>query len=110
MTQPCIYLIGSKETSLYKIGVTSQKKVNTRLINIQVGCPYKVELIEVFKSFDSYTIEKILHRTLSANKRDGNGVKLHGEWFYLGLEEVYKFREKCQLAESNLAFAKDLGI
>lgn len=105
-----IYLIGSIETSLYKIGVTSKKELKNRLSNIQVGCPYKVEVIDIFPSEYSYKVEKILHRTMSTNKTDGNGVPLHGEWFYLGLEEVYKFQERCKLNEDNYILFKDSGF
>ena len=106
----CIYLIGSIETSLYKIGVTTKKDLQTRLKNIQVGCPYKIDIIDTYPSWFSYKVEGILHRTMQSNKTDGNGVKLHGEWFYLGLEEVAKFRERCELNEQNYLMTKDLGI
>ena len=104
----CIYLIGSHETSLYKIGVTEEVEIKTRLRNIQVGCPYKIEVIDCFPTIYAYKVEKIVHRSLSCEKTDGNGVPLHGEWFYLGLENVYKFQEKCTLSESNYKIIQDL--
>jgi len=104
----CIYLIGSKETSLYKIGVTDNKGIQIRLLNIQVGCPYKIEIIDSFSTPYAYEVEGIIHRSLSSNKEDANGVPLRGEWFYLGLEEVYGFQEKCLFNESNYKIVKDL--
>ena len=106
----CIYLIGSKETSLYKIGVTRQHDIKKRLENIQVGCPYKVEVIEVFESENPYKVEKIIHRSLKGCKEDANGIKLRGEWFYLGLEFVYKFKDKCILHERNYLLTKSFEI
>ncbi len=97
----CIYLIGSKDSSLYKIGVTKQANIKKRLENIQVGCPYNIEVLDVFESKYPYKVEKIIHRSLSFCKEDANGVKLRGEWFYLGLETVYKFKEICMLHEQN---------
>lgn len=104
----CIYLIGSHETSLYKIGVTKKEEILTRLRNIQVGCPYKVEVIDTFPSYYAYKVEKMLHRSLRCEKKDGNGVPLHGEWFYLGLVDVYKFQEKCLLNETNYKIIQNL--
>lgn len=104
----CIYLIGTHEKSLYKIGVTEEKEIKTRLRNIQVGCPYKIEIIDSFPTPYAYKVEKILHRSLVCEKTDGDGVSLHGEWFYLGLVDVYKFQEKCLLSETNYKIIENL--
>ena len=65
-----IYVMGNTEAKICKIGVSIDPY--KRLIGVQTGCPYIIEIIKIFKG--SYTIEKALHKKYA-------GYKLNGEWF-----------------------------
>lgn len=90
---PSIYLLKiiSDDKTLYKIGYTTGSVYN-RIKNIQTGCPYKIEVADVYISPYSKIIEKTLHNLFSYKNT-------HGEWFDLGSIDEFNFRKLCQQYE-----------
>lgn len=58
----------------YKIGVA--KDVETRVDALQPGCPFKIEVHHVWRSYDPFKVERRMHFRLREYRR-------HGEWFAL---------------------------
>jgi len=99
------YLIGNKNKSLFKIGHT--KDLNARLIGIQVGCPYKVEIIYAYPSMYATKIEGVMHRHFASSKEDQDGEGLVGEWFCLGPLEIESFMGECKKIDDNIKILKE---
>jgi hypothetical protein len=78
--------------TFYKIGIASD--VKQRICQLQIGNPYKIELVECFEIDAQYVakIEKDLHRVL----RNKN---VSGEWFRLGDEVLEVIKDYCRAAQ-----------
>jgi predicted GIY-YIG superfamily endonuclease len=87
-----IYLIRSKETGDYKIGIS--KHPQKRLKQLQTGNSSELELITSYDSEYASRIETTLHNIYSHLKKEG-------EWFELSLTEAMDFRSKCIDTEQN---------
>jgi hypothetical protein len=72
-----VYLIGSADSSLVKIGWTDSPK--RRLRDLQTGSPVLLQLLAVFEG--GAIVEAELHRRFADKRR-------HGEWFDLGPDPV----------------------
>ncbi|MEV7282654.1 GIY-YIG nuclease family protein [Streptomyces sp. NPDC093111] len=72
-----VYLIGSTDSSLVKIGWTDNP--NRRLRDLQTGSPVVLQLLAVFEG--GPIVEAELHRRFADKRR-------HGEWFDLGPDPV----------------------
>ncbi|MFB8166021.1 GIY-YIG nuclease family protein [Streptomyces rubiginosohelvolus] len=72
-----VYLIGSTDSSLVKIGWTDNPK--RRLRDLQTGSPVLLQLLAVFEG--GPIVEAELHRQFADQRR-------HGEWFDLGPDPV----------------------
>ncbi len=72
-----VYLIGSPDSSLVKIGWTDNPK--RRLRDLQTGSPVLLQLLAVFEG--GPIVEADLHRRFADKRR-------HGEWFDLGPDPV----------------------
>ena len=86
-----IYLIRAQEIYLYKVGIT--KDIKQRLKQLQTGCPYQLEVIDMYepKEFVS-KIEKMLHRRFSCYQTK-DFSKIQGEWFDLPNDTVLNFKK-----------------
>ncbi|MFG2629960.1 GIY-YIG nuclease family protein [Streptomyces sp. NPDC048473] len=72
-----VYLIGSPESPLVKIGWSDNPE--RRLRDLQTGSPVPLQLLALFEG--GAVIEAALHRQLADKRR-------HGEWFDLGADPV----------------------
>lgn len=90
MRKAYIYIVNCH--AYYKIGIAT--RVKTRLSELQVGNPYKIELIEQFEIDQTYIIsfERRLHTIL-------DGWKIRGEWFELSDAELDAIKDYCRTAE-----------
>lgn len=70
---PAIYIIKCKE--FYKIGVTTGS-IEGRVSTLQVGNPFKLELVFAIKTEKADYLEKVIHNHFSPKR-------LRGEWFEL---------------------------
>lgn len=79
-----VYFIYSKR--LYDIGyhyikIGKTKNLEQRLMSLQCGCPFKLEIYKTIKSSEYDSIESNLHKKYS----DKNVLN---EWFELNLDEI----------------------
>ena len=74
-----VYIIKCQDC--YKIGKATN--AGSRLKELQVGNPYKLELIKVFKVDDGLRFEGVLHNLFYAKN-------IRGEWFKLTQEDLAK--------------------
>ena len=90
MKKSYIYIIKCHE--YYKIGIAT--RVNKRLSELQVGNPYKIELVERFEIDPHYILsfERRLHAILG-------GWNVRGEWFELNPAELDAIKDYCKTAE-----------
>lgn len=72
MSGGLIYFVRVKPDGPIKIGVTGDTTPETRIVGIQVGCPWEIELIGSVPG--EWSDEQRLHQRLSA-------YRLRGEWF-----------------------------
>lgn len=94
-----IYLIQLEGTDIYKIGFS--KTPNKRVKNLQTGNPYKLIVVDSYKSKRATKIEAVLHIRFLSNKIDENEYKLMGEFFKLDFETKNKFKEICKSIDDN---------
>ena len=87
---PKVYLlkIVNEDKTLYKIGFT-KGSVYKRIRELQTGCPYEIRVVDTYSSEYGTIIESTLHHIFSHRKT-------YGEWFELGCDEEFKFRELCE--------------
>jgi hypothetical protein len=72
-----IYAVWAKGTDLFKLGYTAEVTPNGRMNDIQVGCPYELELL-VF-AIGTKDDERQFHAMLKSAK-----CHVRGEWFKWG--------------------------
>jgi len=94
-----IYLINADEDR-YKIGISSEKGLQTRIKNLQTGSSCELHLIFTYKTKYASLIEKTLHRQYQTKK-------IIGEWFQLSNQEVFTFVETCSNIENNIKILAD---
>lgn len=111
MKEQDLYLIRLGQTNLYKIGVSKNSK--KRIKQLQTGCPYPLTISSVYKTFQPYKIESILHSGMSAKKHSPTFNEdfdmLKGEWFTLTIEDVLGFIDNCIVIEKNIKLLKEAG-
>jgi hypothetical protein len=97
-----VYLVNIEGTSVYKIGFTKQSP-ERRLKNLQTGNPYKMVLVDSYKSNIAPNIESVMHSYFKHKKNNPEeGLKLLGEWFMLDKSDIEAFKDTCQMIEGNL--------
>ena len=94
-----IYLINADEDR-YKIGISSEKGLRTRIKNLQTGASCELQLIFTYKTKYASLIEKTLHRQFQTKK-------IIGEWFQLTNQEVLTFVETCSNIENNIKILEE---
>ena len=89
-----IYLIKTvnDDKTFYKIGFT-KGSVKKRVSELQTGCPFKIEIVDMYTTNYGQIIEKTLHNFY-------NHLKTHGEWFELSLEDELNFKKLCEKYEN----------
>lgn len=87
-----IYLVASLEGH-YKIG--RSKDVPTRVNTLSIQLPFRVELLHSFSADDYVRAEQIIHERFSH-------LRLNGEWFRLGEEEIEWFRSLNTFEEAGI--------
>lgn len=76
----CVYLLKAEEC--YKIGVTLDTSITSRIKQLQTGNPYPITLVcKSVISTDAYKVEKELHLKYK-------DFRLEGEWFVLDNEQL----------------------
>lgn len=63
----------------YKIGITNN--VKKRVSILQIGNPYKIELVSFFGRIPAIYLERFLHQALRE-------FRISGEWFSFGRGEI----------------------
>jgi hypothetical protein len=74
-----VYVIWAKGTEFIKLGYTSSYSRNTRLKELQIGCPHELEVIAFADGTE--VDEAAFHAILT-----DAGLHVRGEWFKWGLE------------------------
>jgi len=87
---PKVYLLKiiNEDKTLYKIGFT-RCSIYKRIRELQTGCPYEIHMVDTYNSEYGTIIETTLHNIFSYKRT-------YGEWFELGIDEEFKFRELCE--------------
>lgn len=101
-----VYLLKIEGTKIYKIGYTKsnpQKRVDF----LQTGNPFKMVLVNFYKTTRATKIESALHNRYSSYKIDDDEYKLMGEWFKFEDNEVEKFKSICELMDSNFKIIEE---
>ena len=88
-----IYLIKSKQSQLYKIGISDNPQ--KRIKNLQTGNPEDLIIIHTYKTKNYNKVEKALHNRYSY-------LKLNGEWFEFDVFIEVNFLKECILIDNNL--------
>lgn len=89
-----VYLIASDEFDSVKIGMSFD--VESRVKQIQTGCPYKVKLLDKMPSLFSRHIESELHEIFKDSRQSGEWFSLtredieYLEWFFISCQKVYE--------------------
>jgi hypothetical protein len=78
-----IYII--KSNGLYKIGYTSNLKSRLNDYRVHFGL---IELIYVYKGFDCYDLETIVHNLVKEKNHNG-------EWFNLCDDDIFQIIKYC---------------
>ena len=66
----CVYLINIQDTDIYKIGFTKQSP-EKRIKDLQTGNPYKMVLVDSYKSQIAPSIESVIHNYFKHKKNRG---------------------------------------
>lgn len=97
-----VYLINIQDTNIYKIGFTKQSP-EKRVKDLQTGNPYKMVLVDSYKSQIAPSIETVIHNYFKHKKNNPEeGLSLLGEWFILEKKDIETFQSTCQTIEGNL--------
>lgn len=82
---PSVYIIRCHNQ--YKIGTTSSS-IQNRLMGLQVGNPYELEIVFCIKNKESKSMEKKLH-----DKFKHTSKRVRGEWFELTTEDFWEIED-----------------
>lgn len=88
MKQDVVYIV--KCHNFYKIGITDD--IKRRLIGLQTGNPYELELVKVYQVPTSF--ESTLHEVL-------DHCHIRGEWFKMTPATLEVIMEVCQIYEDD---------
>jgi len=96
-----IYLIKSKQSQLYKIGITGN--IIKRMKNLQTGNSEDLILIYKYQTKNYNKLEKALHNRYSH-------LKINREWFMFDINIECNFLNDCKLIDNNLNFLENNKI
>jgi hypothetical protein len=77
----CVYLVGSKEYGLYKIGYSKNDDPTKRIRSVAQGAPFHIELLKFWVAENPKRLEAALHRYFRSRK-------VKGEWFRLKQKDL----------------------
>ncbi len=98
-TDGFVYLICDPQNDRFKIGVT-KGTIEKRIMELQTGNSTELHITNWYKSRYPFRIEKMLHSKYS-------NYRVHGEWFNLPNDVVFKFNETCEKIEETIETLKD---
>ena len=93
----CVYLIQSKETGHYKIGISKNPK--KRIQQLNTGNSSKLKLIHVFETEYPFKLETALHNRYSH-------IIKYGEWFDFDPFIEVNFLKECELLNRGISHLK----
>ncbi len=93
-----VYLLCDGE--YFKIGMTRQKNINKRIIELQTGNPNEIWCVKYYETQWPYKLEQMLH-----TKHFNSNIK--NEWFIMSAQEVINFENECKHCESIIKSIKD---
>lgn len=85
-----VYLVGSTNFGWYKIGKSARPE--TRVKELGILLPFKVEVVGIWKAQNHHIAEKALHEKFSA-------FRLNGEWFRLDRKQIEALRAELVTSE-----------
>ena len=85
---PTLYVLQAKGTDIYKIGAT-RGAVPDRIKQLQVGCPFPLEVVCTHDAEDAFGLERGFHHYF-------HDKRLEGEWFRLSEIDVESIRRDCE--------------
>ncbi len=104
-----VYLIQIDGMNVYKIGYTKNKP-EKRLENLQVGNPFKLLLVDYYKTCRASKIEAALHNRFAHNKINEDEYKLLGEWFELDNDTRKQFKNTCKQIDNNFKIIEESSM
>jgi hypothetical protein len=102
-----VYLMQIEGMDIYKIG--HSKNPNQRLETVQTGNPFKVILVDSYKTKRATQVEAAMHNRYTSHKVNEDEMKLMGEWFQLDNETRKNFKEICQKLDSNFEIIESMS-
>ena len=85
-----VYLLCDGEN--FKIGMTKQKNINKRILELQTGNPNEIWCVNYYKTKYPHKIEQMLH----FRHRQSN---IKNEWFDMTAHDVVNFENECKDCE-----------
>lgn len=93
-----VYLIKSKESQLYKIGIATNP--HKRIKNLQTGNSEKLIILYTYKTINYNNVEKALHNRFCY-------INKEGEWFKFDNDIEFNFLNYCKLYDKNITLIKN---
>jgi hypothetical protein len=93
-----VYLIKSKESQLYKIGIAINPY--KRISQLETGNPEQLQILYTYKTKNYSSIEKSLHNRFSY-------LRKNGEWFSFDIDIEVMFLKYCKLYDDNITLIKN---
>jgi predicted GIY-YIG superfamily endonuclease len=98
MTSKYVYLIKSKESQHYKIGISTNP--HKRILQLETGNSEQLQIIHIYRTFNYNSIEKALHNRFLY-------LKINREWFKFDVEIELNFLNYCKLYDDNITLIKN---
>jgi hypothetical protein len=100
MKSGTVYLINEESTNNYKIGITTAKKVEDRIKQLQTGSSNKLVLVHKFESDFLNKLETTLHSMFSSKRKEG-------EWFEFTEKDVENYKDRIKITEDKFKFLSE---
>ena len=94
-----VYLICDPQQNRYKVGVT-KGTIEHRIDELQTGNSTELHITNYHETNYPFRVEKMMHSKLQQ-------YRVHGEWFELPDDVVFKFKEYCNKCEETIEALKD---
>ena len=93
-----VYLIKSKETQQYKIGISANP--HKRILQLETGNPEQLQIIHTYKTTNYNSVEKALHNRFSY-------LRVNREWFKFDNDIELNFLKYCGLYDNAITLIKN---
>lgn len=99
-----VYFIGSRSEGVVKIGMSSNETPENRMMSLQCGCPFALEVLLEISCYDVIPreVEKRLHKTFS-------DFSMRGEWFHMTCSMEYLMSSPQDGGKELVAVPSDLS-